>query len=159
VLLVLVGLVSGTVLTRVMIGALGSKFVATAGTLSGRSELFQAAWTQFLHSPLIGKGTLRVAGGLEDNRSAHNTYLALASAAGALVLVPLLMMIVETVRRARRAMAVNDPTPAAVAVVAIIATVQGLELQQWAWFLIGAAMSFRSARHAQSSASRGVVSR
>jgi O-antigen ligase len=138
----LVFLFVGSFAVQRALQVLGPKFSATHADLSGRTELFHVAWNQFLSSPWVGTGSLRVltsSTGLD--RSAHNAYLALLSAAGLLILVPLAILVVTLIRSLPGLLKRGDPVVAVLCVMATIALVQGIELQIWTWFFVGYAVA------------------
>lgn len=64
-------------------GGLGQLSTDTL-TLSGRTDIFRAAWAQFSNAPWTGTGSLRIYGELIVDRSAHNSFLGIAVASGVL---------------------------------------------------------------------------
>ncbi|MGJ9411600.1 O-antigen ligase family protein [Aeromicrobium sp. CF4.19] len=109
-------------------------------SLSGRTDLYGVAWRDFLASPFIGSGTLRVSEGLVVERSTHNSILGFAAATGIVGAVLWIAALVIAAHSALRSLRAGTLALASVIVVVVSQMVQSIELAPATWAILALAV-------------------
>ncbi|MGP3535789.1 O-antigen ligase family protein [Microbacterium sp. RD1] len=105
-------------------------------TLSGRTDLYSAAWDEFTRNPLFGTGMTSVSSGDVMDRSAHSSWLGLLAAGGLVVGIPWAMILLRICATGLSMVSSRNIAGAAAVLFVVEQLVQSVEYTQLAWFVV-----------------------